>query len=49
MPSPNLILLYAKDPAESLRFYEKLVGQAPFAQFSTYVAFGFDSGLTLGL
>ncbi|WP_423372506.1 VOC family protein [Burkholderia sp. LMG 32019] len=49
MPTPNLILLYVKDPAESTRFYEKLVGKAPFAQFPTYVAFGFDNGLTLGL
>ncbi|MFD2343285.1 glyoxalase [Sinorhizobium terangae] len=46
---PNLILSYVRNPAESSAFYSRLLGRQPSASFPTYVAFEFDSGLSLGL
>ena len=47
MPTPNLFLLYVNDPPASAGFYEQLLGIAPVANGPTYVAFQFDSGVTL--
>jgi predicted enzyme related to lactoylglutathione lyase len=49
MPTPNLILLYVKDPLASADFYEKLFETKPAGKFPTYVAFEFPSGLSIGL
>ena len=49
MPAPSLFILYVDEPAASAAFYERLLGRAPAASFPTYVAFTFDSGLTLAL
>ncbi|HDR9483655.1 MULTISPECIES: VOC family protein [Burkholderia] len=49
MTSPNLVLLYVEDPAQSAQFYERLFGRPPVAVFPTYAAFTFDNGLHLGL
>lgn len=49
MPSPNLVVLYVRDPAASSRFYRKLLDCEPSASFPTYVAFELENGLTLGL
>lgn len=49
MNTPNLILLYVKDPAQSAKFYERLFGVAPTAVFPTYAAFQLANGLNVGL
>jgi catechol 2,3-dioxygenase-like lactoylglutathione lyase family enzyme len=49
MPSPNLIILYVKDPAESAVFYENLLGGPPVAAAPNFVAFALEGGFTLGL
>jgi predicted enzyme related to lactoylglutathione lyase len=49
MPTPNLVLLYVKDPLHSAAFYEKLFQQAPEAKFPTYASFAFANGLHVGL
>ena len=49
MKTPDLILLYVKDVEKSAGFYRDLLQREPKAAFPTYVAFGLDSGLTLGL
>lgn len=49
MPTPDLLILYVDDPAASAAFYERLLERAPTASFPTYVAFRFDSGLTMAL
>ena len=47
--SPNLIILYVKDPAKRAAFYTDLLGREPAASFPTYVAFPLDGGFMLGL
>lgn len=49
MLMPNLLLLYVKNPLESAIFYEKIFNTQPIASFPTYVAFGFENGLTFSL
>jgi catechol 2,3-dioxygenase-like lactoylglutathione lyase family enzyme len=49
MNSPNLIILYVKDPAESAAFYQNLLGREPVAAAPNFVAFALDGGFTLGL
>ncbi len=49
MLTPNLVLLYVKDPIKSAAFYEKIFEQKPVAAFPTYVAFQFLNGLTFSL
>ncbi len=49
MTSPNLIILYVKDPAESVSFYRGLLGREPAVVSPNYAAFGLDGGFTLGL
>lgn len=49
MPTPNLFILYVKDPVASGGFYETLFKTAPVSTFPTYVAFEFENGLNLGL
>jgi len=49
MPTPNLTLLYVKDPPASTAFYEKLFQRPPAAVYPTYTAFEFENGLNLGL
>ncbi|KQV84473.1 VOC family protein [Rhizobium sp. Root1220] len=49
MTSPNLIILYVRDPAESASFYQALLGRDPVAVAPNFVAFALDGGFTLGL
>ncbi|HVV92644.1 MAG TPA: VOC family protein [Hyphomicrobiales bacterium] len=49
MLTPNLVILYVRDPAASAAFYERLLGRPPAARFPAYVSFAFDNGLNLGL
>ena len=49
MTSPNLIILYVKDPAASTAFYRDLLGREPVAAAPNFVAFALDGGFTLGL
>jgi catechol 2,3-dioxygenase-like lactoylglutathione lyase family enzyme len=49
MNSPNLIILYVRDPAESAAFYKGLLGREPVASAPNFVAFALDGGFTLGL
>lgn len=49
MTSPNLIILYVKDPAESVTFYRDLLGREPVANSTNFAAFPLDGGFTLGL
>ncbi|MGV2103047.1 VOC family protein [Rhizobium sp. 21-4511-3d] len=49
MTSPNLIILYVKDPAESASFYRDILGREPAVAAPNFVAFPLDGGFTLGL
>lgn len=49
MKTPNLILLYVKDPIVSALFYERIFEGKPVAAFPTYVAFTFENDLTVSL
>ncbi len=49
MASPNLFLLYVKDPQKSCAFYEKLLERKPQSAFPSYVSFLLDNGTALGL
>jgi catechol 2,3-dioxygenase-like lactoylglutathione lyase family enzyme len=49
MTSPNLIILYVRDPAESIPFYRDLLGREPAVASPNFVAFPLDGGFTLGL
>jgi predicted enzyme related to lactoylglutathione lyase len=49
MQTPDLVLLYVEDIEKSTNFYRGLLRREPKAAFPTYVAFGLDGGLTLGL
>ncbi len=49
MQTPDLILLYVKDVEKSTAFYRDLLKREPKAAFPTFVSFGLDGGLTLGL
>ena len=49
MTSPNLIILYVKDPAESASFYKDILGREPAVAAPNFVAFPLDGGFTLGL
>jgi catechol 2,3-dioxygenase-like lactoylglutathione lyase family enzyme len=49
MASPNLIILYVKDPTESVSFYRDLLGREPVASQPNFAAFPLDGGFTLGL
>ncbi|TCL71915.1 VOC family protein [Rhizobium sp. BK251] len=49
MISPNLIILYVKDPADSIPFYQDLLGRPPSVAAPNFAAFSVDGGLTLGL
>ncbi|WP_427018461.1 VOC family protein [Pseudarthrobacter sp. P1] len=49
MPTPNLFLLYVKDPQASATFYTDLLGQEPVASFPGYVAFDIGHGMLLSL
>ncbi|WP_337270630.1 VOC family protein [Oryzifoliimicrobium ureilyticus] len=49
MLSPNLILLYVRDPLASAEFYGKIFGSEPVAVSENFIAFSFDNGVTLGL
>jgi len=48
MISPNLIILYVKDPVLSGQFYEKLLGRKPEG-FPTYQCIELEGGMLLGL
>ena len=41
MLTPNLLVLYVKDPLVSAIFYEKIFQIKPIASYPTYVAFSF--------
>lgn len=49
MHTPNLLIFYVKNPAESAIFYQTILDKKPVAAYPTYVAFTFDNGLSLGL
>jgi catechol 2,3-dioxygenase-like lactoylglutathione lyase family enzyme len=49
MTSPNSIILYVKDPAESERFYKDILGRDAAFSSPNFVAFPLDGGFTLGL
>ena len=49
MASPNLIILYVKDPAESAAFYRNILSREPAVEAPNFVAFPLDGGFTLGL
>ena len=49
MTSPNLIILYVRDPAESASFYKDILGREPAVAAPNFVAFPLDGGFTLGL
>ncbi|HEY0124868.1 MAG TPA: VOC family protein [Rhizobium sp.] len=49
MASPNLIIFYVKDPAESIPFYRDLLGREPAITAPNFAAFPLDNGFTLGL
>lgn len=49
MISPNLIILYVKDPGESVGFYRELLNRDPVANSPNFAAFALDGGFTLGL
>lgn len=49
MLTPNMILLYVKDPEKSATFYTSLLEHAPTVVYPTYAAFEFDNGLNLAL
>jgi catechol 2,3-dioxygenase-like lactoylglutathione lyase family enzyme len=49
MTSPNLIILYVKDPAESVGFYRGLLGREPVSDSTNFASFSLDGGFTLGL
>ncbi|MET0749012.1 MAG: VOC family protein [Rhizobium sp.] len=49
MTSPNLIILYVKNPAESVDFYRGLLSREPVAESENFAAFALDGGFTLGL
>lgn len=49
MLTPNLLLLYVKNPMNSASFYEKIFKIKPVAAYPTYVAFSFENGLTFSL
>ncbi|MGO4439839.1 VOC family protein [Rhizobium sp. RAF56] len=49
MASPNLIVLYVKDPAESVTFYRDLLGREPAVVSPNFAAFPLEGGFTLGL
>ncbi|MFK0332638.1 MULTISPECIES: VOC family protein [unclassified Rhizobium] len=49
MNSPNLIILYVRDPAASASFYKALLNREPVADAPNFVAFALDGGFTLGL
>jgi catechol 2,3-dioxygenase-like lactoylglutathione lyase family enzyme len=49
MTSPNLIILYVKDPAESVGFYRNILNREPVADSPNFAAFALDGGFTLGL
>lgn len=44
MITPNQLLLYVDNPAESTLFYEKIFEIKPVAAYPNYVAFSFDNG-----
>lgn len=45
----SFILLYVENPAASAAFYGKLLGRDPIQSSPTFVMFGLDSGVMLGL
>jgi catechol 2,3-dioxygenase-like lactoylglutathione lyase family enzyme len=49
MTSPNMIILYVKDPAESVPFYTDILGRAPAVDSPNFAAFPLEGGFTLGL
>ncbi|WP_411566236.1 VOC family protein [Pseudomonas orientalis] len=49
MKSPNLFLLYVKDPQKSRVFYECLLDRKAQSAFPSYVSFLLDNGTALGL
>lgn len=49
MLTPNLFLIYVKNPEKSALFYEKIFQIKPIASYPTYVAFSFSNGLTFSL
>ena len=49
MTSPNLIILYVKDPGESASFYRNLLNREPAVEAPNFVAFPLEGGFTLGL
>ncbi len=49
MKSPNLFLLYVKNPEKSCDFYENLLDRKAQSVFPSYVSFLLDNGVALGL
>ena len=49
MTDLNYILLYVDDPRASATYYEKLLGRPPHESHPTFVEFGMEHGLKLGL
>ena len=49
MSDPNFILLYVKSPADSARFYARLLGRQAVESSPTFVMFALASGVMLGL
>ncbi|MGO8205299.1 drug:proton antiporter, partial [Rhizobium ruizarguesonis] len=48
MTSPNLIILYVKDPVESASFYRNLLNREPAVEAPNFVAFPLEGcGSTL--
>jgi len=49
MSDPNFIILYVKNPNDSVAFYADLLGKAPVEASPTFAMFALDSGMMLGL
>ena len=49
MLTPNLLLLYVKNPMESAVLYEKIFKIKPVASYPSYVAFSFANGFNFSL
>jgi catechol 2,3-dioxygenase-like lactoylglutathione lyase family enzyme len=49
MNAPSFILLYVREPAASVAFYENLLGRPAVESSTNFAMFAFDNGLKLGL
>lgn len=49
MSEPNFVILYVRNPSDSVRFYADLLAKAPVEASATFALFALDSGVMLGL